>query len=244
MGKERQNKDEIFAKKMAPSDFVFDEKVAAVFDDMVNRSIPGYATILSMIGVMADRYYQAGTDIYDLGCSLGGASYAIAEQLSARDYSIRAIDNSEAMIARLQQRLLKDDTLRIDCRCEDILDTEIENASIVVLNFTLQFIPCERRQALIDTIYKGLTPGGILLISEKILLPDPELNELLIDLYHKFKESRGYSKLEISQKRTALENVLLPETLDAHRQRFCDSGFRASDVWFQCFNFASMIAFK
>lgn len=244
MPEDDQLKDRIFAEQMSPSDFAFDDKVAAVFDDMVNRSIPGYRTILTMIGVLAERYYQESTEIYDLGCSLGGASYAMAKQLGDRNYSIQALDNSEAMIERLDQRLAEDSGLKIACRCEDILQTNIQNASVVVLNFTLQFVALEYRQQLMDKICKGLKPGGILVVSEKIILPDPELNELMIDLYHNFKESMGYSKLEISQKRTALENVLVPESLDAHRQRLTASGFRTSDVWFQCFNFASMIAIK
>lgn len=244
MSLDDQSKDTIFAKQMQSGEFVFDEKVASVFDDMVNRSIPGYRTILTMIGVLAERHFQSGTEIYDLGCSLGGASYAMARQLEDQKYSIQAIDSSQAMVDRLEQRLQEDSNLTIACRCEDILDSEIQNASVVVLNFTLQFIAPESRQQLMDKIYQGLVPGGILVISEKIVSPDAELNKLLIDLYHNFKESMGYSKLEISQKRTALENVLVPETLETHRKRLASSGFRASDVWFQCFNFASMIAFK
>ena len=244
MSDSEPKKDQIFASKMSPTDFVFDDKVAAVFDDMVNRSIPGYSTILSMIGVLAERYFQEHSQIYDLGCSLGGASYAMAKQMTQNDCSIQAIDNSRAMIDRLQQRLEKEPELPIYCRCEDILETEIENASVVVLNFTLQFIELPRRQELMDKIYRGLKPGGMVVISEKIIAPDPQLNNLLIELYHGFKENMGYSKLEISQKRNALENVLIPETLDQHRERLTRSGFRAFDVWFQCFNFASMIAFK
>jgi tRNA (cmo5U34)-methyltransferase len=115
---------------------------------------------------------------------------------------------------------------------------------VVVLNFTLQFIAPEKRSELIQRIQAGLKPGGILIISEKIVFPDASLNELFIDMYHGFKETMGYSKLEISRKRAALENVLVPETLDTHRQRLQQAGFDSVDVWFQCFNFASMVAIK
>ena len=239
-----QEKDRLFSEEMAPQDFVFDEKVAAVFEDMINRSVPGYRTILSMIGVLAGRYYQEGTAVYDLGCSLGGASLAMAAQIENKNPEIHAIDNSAAMIDRLSARILQSGLDSINCRCEDILQTPIENASVVVLNFTLQFISPVERQALMQHIFEGLQPGGILIISEKIILPDPELNELMIELYHEFKESMGYSRMEISRKRTALENVLIPETLESHRTRLDEVGFRAFDVWFQCFNFASMVAFK
>ena len=239
-----QSRDDLFTQQRVAGDFVFDERVAAVFDDMINRSVPGYRTIISMIGVMASRYCQQGSRIYDLGCSLGAASFAMAEQVSCSDYSIQAIDNSEAMISRLDDRIRESGSTQIISRCEDLAHVEIANASIVVLNFTLQFVPQESRDDLIAKIYAGLNPGGVLVISEKIVFPDPELNELFIDLYYNFKEQMGYSKLEISQKRTALENVLVPETLEQHRQRLTDAGFRALDVWFQCFNFASMVAFK
>lgn len=242
--KNEHRRDTLFASDQAPRDFVFDEKVATVFEDMINRSVPGYRTILSMIGVLAKKYYQEDTRIYDLGCSLGGASLAMAAELSSGSLEILAVDNSEAMIKKLSEKLSSSGIGSINCHCDDILEIAIDNASVVVLNFTLQFIEPACRQALMKKIYQGLRPGGILIVSEKILLPNAELNELMIELYHEFKESQGYSKLEISQKRTALENVLIPETLEQHRSRLQKEGFRAFDAWFQCFNFASMVAFK
>ena len=246
MTSSNQTRDRIFAELMLPGDFVFDEKVANVFEDMINRSVPGYSTIIAMIGVLAERYYQENTTIYDLGCSLGGATFAAAYQVSCSDYSIVAVDNSPAMIDKLQHRLATEPGQRdhIQCRCEDISATEISNASVIVLNFSLQFIPLAQRHQLLEKIFQGLNPGGILIISEKILFPDDSLNRLFSDLYHNFKESRGYSQLEISQKRAALENILIPETLNTHRSRLATIGFRSFDVWFQCFNFASMVAFR
>lgn len=225
---------------------MFDDKVARVFDDMINRSVPGYSTIIAMIGVMAERYCKEGSAIYDLGCSLGGATLAVAHRVTSGHYDLIAIDNSAAMIARLESKLasLQFPNVSIECRCEDIQTTELSNASVVILNFTLQFIPVAQRTALIQRIHAGMQPGGILIVSEKIQFPDVELNALFIDLYHSFKENMGYSKLEISQKRAALENVLIPETIDQHRQRLTGAGFHSFDVWFQCFNFASMVACK
>ena len=246
MTKATPNTDRIFAEKMLPGDFVFDEKVASVFEDMINRSVPGYSTIIAMIGVLAENYCQEHSRIYDLGCSLGGATFAAADRVSCEDYSIVAVDNSAAMIDRLQAKLeeLPQFANKIECRCEDLSATAISEASVVVLNFTLQFIPLAERAALLGRIYEGMRPGGILIVSEKITFPDEKLNQLFIEMYHSFKENMGYSKLEISQKRAALEKVLLPETLDHHRERLRDIGFQSIDVWFQCFNFASMVAFK
>ena len=244
------NTDRVFATERLPTAFAFDDQVASVFEDMINRSVPGYSTIISMIGVLAERYCGAGSTIYDLGASLGGASFAVAQQLPHDDYRIIAIDNSEAMTSRLSAKLAAlgeiggKETSRIECRHEDLRDSKIEDASMVILNFTLQFIEPVAREALMRKIYDGMRPGGLLIVSEKIRFPDPALNELFIDLYHRFKETQGYSKLEISQKRAALENVLIPETLAAHRERLNGAGFHSVDTWFQCFNFASMVAFK
>lgn len=247
MSTNNTDKDTIFAEQMIPRDFAFDDKVAGVFEDMINRSVPGYGTIINMIGVLAQRYGQAGSKLYDLGCSLGGASFSMASQLDlASNISIQAIDNSSAMISRMESRLVgkKDLSSMIHCQCADILDVPIQDASVVVLNFTLQFVPMADREPLMRKIFDGMRPGGLLIISEKIVFPDETLNQLFIELYHSFKERMGYSKLEIAQKRAALENVMIPETLDTHRKRLQSAGFHSFDAWFQCFNFASMVAFK
>jgi len=237
--------DQIYASERPVQDFVFDEKVADVFADMINRSVPGYATIISMIGMLADRYCTPGSRIYDLGCSLGGAALSMTHHISHKDYRLLAVDNSTAMIERFRAALdTQPDITNVELICADLDDIEITDASVVVLNFTLQFIAPERRVGLIRRIYEGMRPGGILILSEKIRFADTHLNELLIDMYHQFKQAQGYSQLEISQKRSALENVLIPETIAAHKQRMHEAGFRSCDTWFQCFNFASMVAFK
>jgi tRNA (cmo5U34)-methyltransferase len=237
--------DKLYASERPVQDFVFDEKVADVFADMINRSVPGYATIISMIGMLADRYCTPGSRIYDLGCSLGGAALSMTHHISHNDYRMLAVDNSRAMIERFRAAIdAQPDMTNVELICADVDDIEITDASVVVLNFTLQFIAPERRVGLIRRIYEGMRPGGILILSEKIRFADTHLNELLIDMYHQFKQAQGYSQLEISQKRSALENVLIPETIAAHKQRMHEAGFRSCDTWFQCFNFASMVAFK
>ncbi|WP_372764210.1 carboxy-S-adenosyl-L-methionine synthase CmoA [Litorivivens sp.] len=223
--------------------FAFDDTVASVFPDMIQRSVPGYSTIVAMTGVLADRYAKPGTRCYDLGCSLGASSFAMAQYLNDRDCRIVAVDNSQAMLTRLSERL-PDSTVPVDMVCADIRNIDIRSASVVVLNFTLQFLEPETRNALLREIYNGMVKGGILILSEKIRFADPHLQELNTDLHHAFKKSNGYSDLEIAQKRSALENVLQPETLDTHEQRLRSAGFSSVDVWFQCFNFASLVAIK
>lgn len=226
--------------------FTFDHAVASVFPDMLQRSIPGYQSIISAIGLLAERYAQDDSICYDLGCSLGAATFSMRHQISAKRCKIVAVDQSDAMIQKFKSFLQKDrdNTIDVDVLCADIRDIKIEKASVVVLNFTLLFIPIEDRLKFLEKIYQGLLPGGILILSEKLTFDDPRQHDLHIDLHHSFKKSQGYSDLEVSQKRSALENVLLPETLPTHQQRLKCAGFSSCEVWFQYFNFASMIAIK
>lgn len=239
-------KDVIFSQPLEQiQNFTFDEKVAAVFPDMINRSVPGYATVIAMTGVLAGQYAQENTNCYDLGCSLGESSFAMSQQLEMGNYQIIAVDNSPQMLDQCSARLMQvGANQHVTLICDDILNIDFENASVIVMNYTLQFIAPEKRKALIARIYQSLKPGGIMLLSEKVRDADPATDQRLIDMHHAFKKANGYSELEISQKRTALEDVLLPETLQQHHERLKLAGFDQVDCWFQCFNFASLIAYK
>jgi tRNA (cmo5U34)-methyltransferase len=239
--------DAIYAAPLAEMiDFQFDERVVAVFPDMIQRSVPGYGMMISSIGILAARYAQAGSHCYDLGCSLGAVSLAMRQRICQSDCDIIAVDNSPAMIERGRDLLARDitSTVPVTMLCADLQEVTIANASVVVLNFTLQFIPLDERLALIQRIYAGLKPGGILILSEKIAFADPSRQQFHIELHHDFKRANGYSDLEISQKRTALEKVMIPETLACHQQRLQAAGFAFTELWFQCFNFASLVAIK
>lgn len=227
-------------------DFRFDERVVDVFPDMIQRSVPGYGTMISTIGILAARYAQENSHCYDLGCSLGAVTLSMRQRITKPNCDIIAIDNSLAMIERGQQLLASDQTSAIPVTmvCADLQNVDIENASVVVLNFTLQFIPVEERLLLIKRIYQGLKPGGILILSEKIAFDEHAKQDFHIEAHHDFKRANGYSDLEISQKRSALEKVLIPETLASHQQRLKLAGFDFSELWFQCFNFISLVAIK
>ena len=227
-------------------DFEFDDRVVAVFPDMIQRSVPGYGMIISNIGILAGKFAQAGSHCYDLGCSLGAASLAMRQRITQPDCYIIAVDNSPAMIERGRELLALDSlpTVPVTMICADLQDVTIENASVVVLNFTLQFIPPAERLALIERIHGGLKPGGVLILSEKIAFSEPGRQQFHEDLHQDFKRANGYSDLEISQKRSALEKVMIPETLACNQERLQAAGFASSDLWFQCFNFASLVAIK
>lgn len=235
------SKDSIYAQPLeAVSGFRFDDDVAEVFPDMINRSVPGYSTIIAMTGVLAGRYAQTDTACYDLGCSLGATSLAMAKHLPDTQRMI-AVDNSAAMIERAEQ-WLHHVKQPLELLQADVNAIPFETMSVAAMNFTLQFIPLEQRAALLSRVRSAMVEGGVLILSEKICFSDEHLQSLNNELHHEWKRNNGYSDLEISQKRSALENVLIPETLDSHRQRLLDASFSSVDVWFQCFNFASLVA--
>ncbi len=236
-------KDQVFAKPLSQvKAFEFNEDVARVFRDMISRSVPGYELLLHLIGLYADVFAQQASNIYDLGCSLGEVTQLVAQATSGLDCSIIAVDNSAAMINKCRRRYA--DTVSIDWQCKDMQEVEIHNASLVILNLTLQFIEQDKRQAMINKIYQGLNPGGVLVLSEKVTFDENLENERMVQLYQAFKKTRGYSDLEISQKRTALENVLVSDRDSVHRQRLDEAGFSEIYQYFRAFNFVSYLAIK
>lgn len=239
-------RDNIYSEPhTAVSGFVFDGKVAQVFSDMIKRSVPGYDTVINMTSVLANQYVQADSRCYDLGCSLGASSMAMQSGIRVQGCTITAVDNSEDMLNQARGLLPPaGDGAPIELVCADVMDIEMEHASMVVLNFTLQFIPLDRRLELLKRIHQALLPGGILVLSEKITFDDAEEERLQMEMHHAFKRANGYNDLEISQKRTALDNVLIPETLQQHRERLLAAGYSRADLWFQCFNFVSLVAHR
>ena len=239
-------KDTLYASPLGKVDgFQFDSSVVDVFPDMIQRSVPGYSAIISAIGLLASRFAQADSVCYDLGCSLGAATLSMRHKISQKNCKIIAVDNSSAMLSRCQNIIARDTAIiPVELVCSDIQDIEIHNASVVVLNFTLQFIPLADRDVFIKKIYQGLRPDGILILSEKLMFTDARQQTLQTEMHHAFKKANGYSDMEVSQKRASLENVLIPETFSQHKNRLLQSGFNNAEVWFQYFNFASIISLK
>ncbi|KGD71868.1 tRNA methyltransferase [Tatumella morbirosei] len=226
-------------------DWTFDERVAEVFPDMIQRSVPGYSNIISMIGMLAERFVRPDSRVYDLGCSLGAATLSVRRNIHHSGCEIIAVDNSPAMVERCRRHI---DAFRAQTPVQvieaDIRQVEISNASLVVLNFTLQFLDPAERQLLLNKIYQGLLPGGALVLSEKFSFDDQTMGELLFNMHHDFKRANGYSELEISQKRSMLENVMLTDSVATHKSRLAKAGFGHAEQWFQCFNFGSLVAIK
>ena len=240
------SKDAIYATPQEHIvDFAFDERVASVFPDMIRRSVPGYGDIIALLGLFAEQYATEGSTLYDLGCSLGAATLSLRRRIKAERCRIIAVDNAEAMVERCREHIAADlSPTPVEVSCADIREVPISNASVVVLNFTLQFLPPEERLALLQNIHRGLLPGGVLVLSEKIRFADETSQQFQESMHLSFKRANGYSEMEVSQKRQALENVLIPETLEEHRERLRQAGFSRTEPWFQAFNFAAIAAFK
>jgi len=240
------NKDNIFARSHERiSKFTFDKKVADVFDDMIRRSVPIYDAVNLMIGIITKEMPQKGSNYYDLGCSLGETTLVMRRNINLPECKIIAVDNAQAMVKKCRERIENDKSdVPVDVICSDIRDIQIENAHLVVINYTLQFLDPDDRFEIIKRVFDGLKSGGRLIVSEKVAFDDILEETYNTDLYHAFKRHKGYSDLEIFQKRVALENVLIPETIEQHKRRFLNAGFSHARILIQAFNFVSILAYK
>jgi len=252
--------DQLYAQRLTHVDgFRFDEKVAHVFADMISRSVPGYSQILALLPTLVRSIKSKTTDstiqqnYYDLGCSLGAGLAAMAQGTSSdsnksnlrESVNFIGIDNSSAMLDGARIALEKLDLEQPFELCQaDINEVELHNAAAVLMNFTLQFIPLKQRDALIQKIFDALHPQGFLVLSEKIKISDEKTEQHLIDIHHQYKFDQGYSKLEISQKRDSIENILIPETLETHIDRLENAGFSIITPWIQNLQFISVLAIK
>ncbi len=223
-------------------DFAFDEAVADVFPDMIRRSVPGYETVIPITGLLAAAHLKKMPEerrlAYDLGCSLGATTAAVLEQLDEQPARMIAVDNAPAMIARARN-VIRDPRVRFETA--DVTGLEFEPAGVVLLNFVLQFIDPVKRVPLLERIRHALEPDGLLIVSEKLRFEDPDTQALFERAHLDYKRANGYSELEISQKRSALEKVMIVDSEAEHRSRFEAAGFASTDKWFQCLNWVSYL---
>ncbi len=230
--------DQLYAASRPEAPFQFNAEVAEVFQDMVERSVPGYASLIHGIGVLGSRFAQPETCCYDLGCSLGAGARILKARVP-QNCRVIGIDSSSEMIARC----LETPDSGIQYLCSDIRDVKFDTASVVVLNLTLQFLDVANRLPMLKRIADALHPEGVLILTEKIKFEEPH-ESCLQARYESFKKMQGYSELEISQKRAALEQTLVRDSLATHRERLHTAGFHQIHTWFQCLHFTSILAFR
>lgn len=235
--------DQLFKQSStSPAAFSFDESVARVFDDMIQRSIPLYTEVQQTIPALAGTLDHDPLHIVDLGCSTGTTLLHLATQLRERRLRLTGVDNSQPMLDRLGQKFDAMSGIEIELVCADLQSVELRDVSIVVMNYTLQFLPPECRLAMLRRVHCGLRSGGFLILSEKLIHPEPTMNHTWTKLYFDFKRRNGYSELEIARKRSALENVLIPLSLQDNLSLLQSAGFHGIEVLLKWFNFATLIA--
>lgn len=237
--------DQVFREVASVADFSFGEKVASVFDDMLDRSVPFYQEMQRMIAEMGADFATPGSNVYDLGCSTGNTLLNL-DAAVARGVKFIGIDYSEEMLKRCRQKL-GGQALQHSCEliCTDLNQgVAIQNASMVLMVLTLQFVRPLYRDTLIKTILDGLNENGCLILVEKVLGEDSVFNRLFIKYYYDLKKRHGYSEMEIARKRESLENVLVPYKLMENREMLMRAGFRYCDVFFKWYNFCGIIAVK
>jgi len=237
-------KDELFEKGVWPKPFAFNQDVVNVFDNMISRSVPLYQEVLTCAAHWAREYYQPGTRIIDVGCSTGTFLELLGRFLK-QNATLVGIDNSQPMLDKAEQKLVQIKQIhQIEFICDKAENCSFEDSSVVVINYTLQFLPLQVRQLLLRTIYEGLVPGGLLFVSEKVKSPSPQFQETITRHYEAFKAHNGYARTEIERKKEALENVLVPLTEAQQVQMLYDSGFNQVDSLIKLHNFISWVALK
>ncbi|PAF54225.1 carboxy-S-adenosyl-L-methionine synthase CmoA [Helicobacter sp. 13S00482-2] len=240
-------RDQIFLKSPLKQ-FEFDEGVASVFDDMATRSIPFYTQSLGLgVDFVKNSLEKIGKNrgvVYDLGCSTGNFLLELSDRLKQDNQnSLIGIDNSSAMIDRAQLKA-KTYGKQIDFICEDFLNFDINGACSVVANYTIQFVRPINRDSLIKKVFDAIIEGGIFIMSEKMSSFDKILDKEMIERYYAYKKEQGYTQNEITTKREALENVLIPYTLEENIEMLKNAGFKSIEVLFKWVNFATLIARK
>ncbi|MFP6008094.1 carboxy-S-adenosyl-L-methionine synthase CmoA [Helicobacter pylori] len=245
-------KDTLFNESLNKR-FCFDEKVAHVFDDMLERSIPYYHEMLDLGAYfiaqnLKENIYPKSLPkplpkplIYDLGCSTGNFFIALNQQIQ-QDIELVGIDNSMPMLKKAQEKLKDFNNVRFECM--DFLEVEFREASAFSLLFVLQFVRPMQREVLLKKIYNSLALNGVLLVGEKIMSEDRILDKQMIELYYLYKQNQGYSHNEIAFKREALENVLVPYSLKENIALLESVGFKHVEAVFKWVNFTLLVARK
>lgn len=233
-------RDEIF-KKPIKKQFEFDDSVASVFDDMISRSVPFYKQSSALIAEILASYLPQNASVTDLGCSTSQFLLMLYERRN--DLLLCGVDNSNSML-EIANKKSNAFGAKIKFVCDDILNYSFKKQDCIILNYTLQFVRPPKRAEFVRKIYKSLNDNGIFVFSEKLIYPDKKLSKNMIEIYEKYKAEQGYSRYEISQKREALENILIPYTEEENKALAIEAGFSVVETIFKWGNFAVFVAFK
>ena len=239
-------KDELYKNQRKNIEkFKFSEEVSKVFDDMIRRSVPGYMENIFMCADIIYEIYTGKGILYDLGCSTGALPLALIEKFRESPFDYTGIDNSKAMVERAQNSVKHQvKHHNINFTTGDIREVDFPHAAIFIASYTLQFVPPGEREELVKKIYEHLPSGGAFIMSEKVLEKEKQPTELFMKMHHLLKKDQGYSDIEISQKREAIEEILIPFTVENNLKMLQETGFSSASIFLKKYNFASFIAIK
>ncbi|MCL4127252.1 UNVERIFIED_CONTAM: hypothetical protein GTU68_030351 [Idotea baltica] len=212
---------------------------------MVTRSVPFYLEMQRMITEIVQDFAVEGTNVYDLGCSTGTTLNNL-DKVLPDGITFVGIDDSNEMLEKCDANFKEQGMTReYKLEWQDMNQSvKIENASVVVLCLTLQFIRPLYRERLVKEIYDSMNPNSCLILVEKVLGEDSLFNRQFIKHYYDFKRRNNYNEMEISQKREALENVLIPYKLNENIELLKKTGFEYVETFFKWYNFCGMVAVK
>lgn len=254
--------------------WAFDADVAAKFDNMLGRSIPGYAQMRDLCFDLGKTFLTGNRPtVIDLGSSRGESVSAFVESPDLDDTNYILTEVSEPMLDQIRQRwgdrpnvfpINYDLRKRASDLAEDLSNPllmlrsnvaeydartimtmpTINKPSLIQAILTLIFVPINFRQSIIQGVHDALAPGGAFIMVEKVLGNTALTQDMLVDSYHEHKNRHGYSWESIERKRAALEGVQVPVRSEENLAMLRNAGFRHVEVFWRHLNFEATIAVK
>ena len=221
--------------------WIFDKDVTDCFEDMLERSIPQYDVMREAVTELGRSFITSNSNVTDIGCSKGTAIDPFIKEFKHNTFTL--IDASGPMAEYCNNEY--EDDIRVDVIHGKILETKLpENNSLALSILTIQFTPIENRQEIFSALYDSMASGGALILVEKILGANHNLNKNMNQVYINHKKKGGYTEEQIERKRKSLEGVLVPVTAQWNEDLLKSTGFNKVDCFWRWMNFAGWVAVK
>jgi tRNA (cmo5U34)-methyltransferase len=208
------------------------------FDKHIATSVSNYESIEPLINSLAEHFVEPDDNIYDLGCSTGGTLYGLSLHGTCEGVSYVGYDISD--------NLLPTENIPTNMAFfkRDITDPKIKffNTSFIMSIFTLQFIPREKRETLVQKVYHSLNPGGAFIVCEKIYMANGMYQSMFNSSHYDYK-LRTYTAEEILDKQNTLRTIMRPLSDYSNIEMFRNAGFKVETFW-QSLNFKGYLVIK
>ena len=207
------------------------------FDDHIAKSIPQYELMIESVVRMSDYFKDEKKVVYDVGTSTGKLLKYFKRannyqgKLVGIDNCSNLLPNSDSGITFINHDLMKPFTFNDAC--------------IVYSLYTMQFLPKEYRQAVLQSIYDGLVDGGALFISEKVYCYTGMFQDIFTSSYYDYKR-QSFTEKEIWDKERSLRTMLKPNTHDENMQLLMKVGFEQDKItmFYKYFGFEGLVCVK